>query len=357
LVPFAGWEMPVQYPEGLVASHVHTRTKSSLFDVSHMGQLRIHGKDRVELIETITVADMKNCPVGMGLYSLITNPKGGIIDDTIVSNLGDCINMVVNAGCKDKDAAHIHSVFDSFKKNKKDVRLEWLTNSLIALQGPDSEKVLQRFVKDDLSKLSFFYGKNLNIDGANCFAQRSGYTGEDGFEISIPSEKVESISRKLLAQPEVKPCGLGARDTLRLEAGLCLYGNDLDETITPKQASLTWTITERRQKEGGFIGDKFIIPELAIKLNDLSRRRIGFQIASGAPAREHTTIHDPSTGEEIGVVTSGTMSPVLKYPIGMGYVKGKYGKIGGTIKVSIRGKLIEASVVKTPFVPTKYKKN
>jgi len=278
------------------------------------------------------------------------------MDDTIVSNLGYCINMVVNAGCKDKDSVHIKAALDTFKKKKKDVTLEWIeNNSLVAIQGPESEKILQKILPVDLSKIPFLNSIEVDVLGAKIFAQRSGYTGEDGFEISIPHKQVEAIVRKLLTDKNLKPCGLGARDTLRLEAGLCLYGNDINETITPKQASLLWTISERRQKEGGFIGSDVILKELSTKLSDLPRKRIAFQVNSKAPAREGTTIHNES-GEQIGIVTSGTMSPTLQSPIGMGYVQGKESKIGTKIKLNVRGKMIDGVISKTPFVPTKYKK-
>jgi len=240
MVSFAGWEMPIQYPEGLLQSHLHTREKASIFDVSHMGQLRIKGKDRVEFVEYITVADVKNLPVNQATLSLITNENGGINDDTMVSNLGWCINMVVNAGCKDKDKAHIEKALEKFKQKKKDVTLEWVDSSLIAIQGPESEKILQRITPNvKLNNVRFLQSFETEVMGAKVFAQRSGYTGEDGFEISIPHKNVESIVRILLKNEDVKPCGLGARDTLRLEAGLCLYGNDLNESITPKTSMLT----------------------------------------------------------------------------------------------------------------------
>uniref|UniRef100_A0A6B2L6Y1 Aminomethyltransferase n=1 Tax=Arcella intermedia TaxID=1963864 RepID=A0A6B2L6Y1_9EUKA len=355
MVPFAGWEMPVQYPDGILQSHLHTRQKSSLFDVSHMGQLKITGKDRDAFIERITVVDMKGLRPYRGCYSLMPNEQGGIIDDTIISNLDSFIYMVVNAGCYDKDMLHIRHQEKLFKESGKDVTVEnWEKRSLVALQGPTSEKALQNLTKGDLTKLFFFHGGFFDILGSQCYVQRSGYTGEDGFEISIPTEKVEAIASALLEQPDVKPCGLGARDSLRLEAGLSLYGHELDDTTTPKQANLLWTISKRRTEEGGFIGDKPILAEIPGKINDLPRRRVGLAI-NGSPAREGTTVHDPETKKQIGIVTSGTFSPVLKKAVAMGYVAPPHHKLDGTVLVNVRDKFREATVVKLPFVPTNYK--
>jgi len=312
MVPFAGWSMPVQYQEGILKSHLHTREKASLFDVSHMGQLQITGKDRVEFIEHLTVVDAKNLPEFRGSYSLITNSKGGIIDDTIIANAKDFLYVVVNAGCFDKDMVHIRAQEKNFQQKGKDVVVQtWADRSLLALQGPLAEKSLQKITQGDLSKLTFFGGGFFSVKGSKCYIQRSGYTGEDGFEISIPSQATEQIAQTLLEDQDVKPCGLGARDSLRLEAGLCLYGHDLDEDTTPKQANLVWTISKRRAEDGGFIGSDVILKELPGKINDLLKRRVGLFV-EGSPAREGATVHDPATGQQIGVVTSGTFSPVLK---------------------------------------------
>jgi len=354
-VPFAGWAMPVQYPDGILQSHLHTREKASLFDVSHMGQLKITGKDRVEFIEHLTPVDAKNLPVFRGCYSLITNSKGGIIDDTIIANAKDFLYVVVNAGCFDKDMVHIRAEEQKFKKKGKDVAVQvWADRSLLAIQGPLAEKALQKITQSDLSKLTFFGGGFFSVKDAQCYIQRSGYTGEDGFEISVPSQAVEKIAQALLQDQDVKPCGLGARDSLRLEAGLCLYGHDLNDDITPKQANLLWTISKRRSEEGGFIGSDVILAEIPGKINDLPKRRVGLFV-EGSPARENATIHDPVSGQEIGVITSGTFSPVLKKAIAMAYVKPPYHKLDGKVHVNVRGKMREATVTKMPFVPTKYK--
>jgi len=354
MVEFAGYEMPIQYLDGISKSHFHTRQKASLFDVSHMGQLKIVGSDRVKFVERITVADISAIPTGTGALSLITNERGGIIDDTIVTNFGDSVGMVVNGGCKDKDKAHFDAQLELFKEKGRDVNIVWSTNSLVALQGPLSVKVLQKLTDFDVNSLHFFGCASFLVDGVICQVQRSGYTGEDGFEISIPYEQTQRVVVAILNQEDVLPAGLGSRDTLRLEAGLCLYGNDLDETITPKQASLTWTISERRKKSGGFIGDKAILAELDVKLTDLSRRRVGFVGNTKTPARHGAIIY--SGDEEIGVVSSGNVSPTLGIPIGMAYVKGKYGKIGSILHADVRGKRVEITVAKLPFIELGYHK-
>lgn len=354
MVPFAGWEMPVQYPDGVLKSHLHTRESAGLFDVSHMGQLKVTGKDRAEFIEYVTVADVKNLAPFRGCYSLIPNTEGGLIDDTIVTNAGNFLYVVVNAGCFDKDMAHLNSELAKFRSKGKDVDLQvWSGRSLVALQGPKAALVLQRHTSTDLSTIKFFTGGFITIHGNECYVQRSGYTGEDGFEISIPTSAVVAFSRALLKEKEVAPIGLGARDSLRLEAGLCLYGHDLDAHTTPKEANLVWTISERRQKEGGFIGANVILGQLPQKITELKKRRVGLFV-DGAPAREGATIHEEN-GTEIGTVTSGTMSPVLKKAIAMAYVKPPHHKLDSKVKVKVRGKLYDATVAKMPFVETKYK--
>jgi aminomethyltransferase len=355
MVPFAGWDMPVQYPEGVLASHLHTRSKAGLFDVSHMGQLKITGKDRNEFIEWITVVDTQLLKPFHGAYSLIPNESGGLIDDTIVTNAGDFLYVVVNAGCYDKDMIHIRAREKEFRAKGKDVQVQdWENRSLLALQGPAAESILQKHTEGDLSKLTFFTGGFFKVDGALSYIQRSGYTGEDGFEVSIPTPSVVSIAKGLLAHPEVMAVGLGARDSLRLEAGLSLYGHELDEETTPKEANLVWTISKRRQAEGGFIGDKRILAQLPGKIGELKKRRVGL-IVEGAPAREHTTIHSTKDQSQIGHVTSGTHSPVLKKSIAMAYVAPPHHMIDTEVLVNIRGTMRKAVVTKVPFVPTNYK--
>jgi len=248
---------------------------------------------------------------------------------------------------------HLKAELAKFRSKGKDVDLQvWGGRSLIALQGPRAAAALQRHTPTDLSKFKFFQGGFVSVDGAECYIQRSGYTGEDGFEISIPTNTVDKIARALLKEKEVAPIGLGARDSLRLEAGLCLYGHDLDDQTTPKEANLVWTISERRQKEGGFIGSDVILSQIPQKLSEIKKRRVGLFV-DGAPAREGATIHD-AAGSEIGKVTSGTMSPVLKKAIAVAYVKPPHFKLDSHVKVKVRGKLYDATVTKMPFVPTKY---
>jgi len=355
MVPFGGWDMPVQYSGGILASHLHTRSKAGLFDVSHMGQLKITGKDRNEFIEWITVVDTQILKPFHGVYSLIPNEAGGLIDDTIITNVGDFLYVVVNAGCYEKDMVHIRAREKEFRAKGKDVQVQdWENRSLLALQGPFAESVLQKHTDGDLSKLKFFTGGFFKIDGAESYVQRSGYTGEDGFEISMPTPNVVSIARGLLAHPDVLPVGLGARDSLRLEAGLSLYGHELDQETTPKEANLVWTISKRRQVEGGFIGEKRILAELPGKIGELKKRRVGLFI-EGAPAREGATIHSVKTQEKIGHVTSGTLSPVLKRAIAMGYVAPPHHMLDTEVLVNVRGSMRKAVVTKTPFVPTNYK--
>jgi len=350
--------MPVQYKEGIVQTHLHTRCAAGLFDVSHMGQLKITGRDRNEFIENLTVVDTKLLPEFTGCLSLITNTRGGIIDDTIVTNAGDFLYVVVNAGCYERDMVHIREVEKQWKLRGLDVTVsDWSGRSLLALQGPLAESVLQPFVTsgDSLKRLTFFKGGFFNIHGVQCYVQRSGYTGEDGFEISIPTEAVVPFFRDLVAHEKVLPVGLGARDSLRLEAGLCLYGHELDEDTTPKQANLVWTISKRRQEEGGFIGAEAVLAELNKKINELPKRRVGLFV-EGAPAREGATIHtslEPSV--EIGKVTSGTHSPYLKKSIAIAYVKPPAHALGTPLLVNVRGTLRKATVTKMPFVPTNYK--
>ncbi|KAI8388214.1 uncharacterized protein BYT42DRAFT_559288 [Radiomyces spectabilis] len=244
MVPFAGYAMPIQYGNmGMLASHLHTREKASIFDVSHMLQSRVVGKDRKKFFETLVTADLHNMPVGQGSLSVFTNEQGGIIDDTIVMQHEDSLYVVSNAGCADKDTAHIRKHLAEFQKKGGDVDWEIITDhSLIAIQGPSAAAALEALVGKSLNDFGFMNGRFMDVAGVPCHIARSGYTGEDGFELSIPTPEIVTITEKLLAQPGVELAGLGARDSLRLEAGLCLYGNDLDETTTPVEAGLTWTI-------------------------------------------------------------------------------------------------------------------
>ncbi|TPX46674.1 aminomethyltransferase [Synchytrium endobioticum] len=353
MVPFAGWEMPVQYTKlGVLASHLHTREKASVFDVSHMLQTRWSGKDCLKFLEHLVVADLKALPVSASTLSLFTNERGGIVDDTVINKqTEDTFYVVSNAGCAEKDMAHILKELKG-TANGWDVNVEVLSDaSLIALQGPKAVDVLQGLVKEDLSSMGFMTSRFMDIKNIQTYTSRCGYTGEDGFEISVKSQDVTSLCEVLMGDPNVELAGLGARDSLRLEASLCLYGHDLNDDISPVEGCLTWTIGQRRRKEGGFIGADKILPQV-VDAKLAPRRRIGL-LVEGAPAREGAPILDLG-GEQIGTVTSGCPSPVLKKNIAMGYVKPGNQKIGNELRVEVRGRFQAAVVTKMPFVPHRY---
>jgi len=301
MVEFAGYYLPVQYPKGVKQEHLHTRSSSSLFDVSHMGQVRIHGPDRLKFVEKIVVGDIENLAQGHSQLSVITNEEGGIIDDTIITKEGDFIGMVVNGACKEKDLNHFKEQIKGF-----DAEIEHLDDrSLFALQGPKSMEALQSIINVDLSMMSFMTAQDVEINGISCGLARGGYTGEDGFEISVKSSDAKDLMNMLLEHDAVEPCGLGARDSLRLEAGMCLYGNDLDETTSPVEGSLLWVIGKRRRKEGGFLGFDKIKEQIK---NKPSRKRVGL-IINGPPARSHVELFDEQNNA-CGEITSGTFSPM-----------------------------------------------
>ncbi|KAI8847647.1 hypothetical protein BC829DRAFT_395941 [Chytridium lagenaria] len=353
LVDFAGWEMPVNYSDlGQLASHHWTREKASLFDVGHMLQTRWVGADRVKFLEKLIVADLEALPVGSSTLTVLTNENGGIIDDAVINKQDeDGFYMVSNAGCADKDLAHLRKHLAAFKAQGGDVDFTILDKSLIALQGPAAAPVLEKLVGKSLEDFAFMSGRHLNISGIDAYVSRCGYTGEDGFEISVAHEDAVKLSTLFVDQPDVKLAGLGARDSLRLEAGLCLYGHDIDDTTTPVEAGLSWTIGKRRKEQGGFLGSEHILPQLK-KGAPITRRRIGL-LVQGAPAREHAQIL-ASDGQVIGAVTSGCPSPVLKKNVAMGYVKGGFHKQGTELTVVVRNKPQKAVVVKMPFVEQKY---
>ncbi|KAJ7565046.1 hypothetical protein O6H91_02G045500 [Diphasiastrum complanatum] len=356
MVPFAGWSMPLMYKDSIMDSTINCRSNGSLFDVSHMCGLSLKGRDAIPFLETLVVGDIAALPAGTGTLSVFTNQKGGIIDDTVITKVkDDHIYLVVNAGCRDKDLEHVDSQLSAYKASGKDVTYHIHDErSLLALQGPLAGPVLQKLVQEDLSHVYFGDFKVLKVNGVECFVTRTGYTGEDGFEISVPSEHGLELAKAILEKGEdkVRLTGLGARDSLRLEAGLCLYGNDLEQHITPIEAGLTWTIGKRRRSEGGFLGADIILTQLK---EGPPRRRVGL-ISGGAPARSHSDILDESGSQQLGEVTSGAFSPCLKKNIAMGYVASGKHKEGTTVKVSVRGKLNEAVVTKMPFVPTRYYK-
>ncbi|XP_059800420.1 aminomethyltransferase, mitochondrial isoform X1 [Hypanus sabinus] len=351
MVEFAGWSMPVQYKDSHISSHLHTRQHCSLFDVSHMLQSKVTGKDRVKFMESLIVGDIAELKDNQGTLSLFTNDKGGIMDDVIVTRTsGGYLYIVSNAGCADKDSAHMKEQLAQFKAAGNDADLEFLEAGLIALQGPSAARVLQEGVSDDLSKLSFMSSAVTTVLGVKgCRMTRCGYTGEDGFEISVPIEHTVELVESLLKNSEVKLAGLAARDSLRLEAGLCLYGNDIDETTTPVEASLLWTIGKRRRAAANFPGAEIVLKQIKEKTR---RKRIGL-MSTGPPVRQHTPILNVD-GKVIGEVTSGCPSPCLKQNIAMGYVDTEYSKSGTSIKVEVRKKVVDAVVTKMPFVPTKY---
>eukprot|EP00183_Erythrolobus_madagascarensis_P007352 CAMPEP_0185846326 /NCGR_PEP_ID=MMETSP1354-20130828/2004_1 /TAXON_ID=708628 /ORGANISM="Erythrolobus madagascarensis, Strain CCMP3276" /LENGTH=407 /DNA_ID=CAMNT_0028546445 /DNA_START=97 /DNA_END=1320 /DNA_ORIENTATION=+ len=354
MVPFAGYSMPVQYPDGIKDSHLWTRASAGLFDVSHMGQVRVYGKDRVKFLEGLVVADVAAFEPMHGGLSVITNERGGIIDDTIITNLGDTLGMVINGACKHKDMAHMMERLEIAKKNGMDVDLELLENvELLALQGPKAMDVLAKLVADiDFVKMPFMTAQKGTLAGAECLVTRCGYTGEDGFEISMPTNKTVEIFELLTSAEEVRPIGLGARDSLRLEAGLCLYGNDIDDDTSPVEAALTWTIGKRRKEEGGFLGSDVILKQLA---DGIKKRRFGFVVEAGAPPRGHEPLFNEA-GEQVGQVTSGGYSPSLGRSIGMGYAEKPFNKTGTTLLVEVRRKRNKVTACKTPFVPSKYYK-
>ncbi|MBF0373749.1 MAG: glycine cleavage system aminomethyltransferase GcvT [Alphaproteobacteria bacterium] len=346
MVPFAGYAMPVQYPAGIIAEHRHTREHAGLFDVSHMGQVALRGADAARALETMVPGDVVGLEAGRQRYTLFTSPSGGILDDLMVTNAGDHLFVVVNAGCKQADIEHlIVSIGDR-------VGIEVLADrALLALQGPEAAAVMERLAPASAA-MGFMSGRELDIAGVACFVTRSGYTGEDGFEISVPANRAEAVARVLLAQSEVAPVGLGARDSLRLEAGLCLYGGDIDTTTTPIEAGLAWTIGKRRRAEGGFPGAEIILGQLR---DGPARRRVGIRPEGKAPARAHTDIVD-GFGRKIGEVTSGGFGPSLDAPIAMGFVETAFAKPGSELGLMVRGVSRPARVVPLPFVPHRYRK-
>ncbi|KAJ8906493.1 hypothetical protein NDN08_002986 [Rhodosorus marinus] len=355
MAEFAGYEMPIQYPDGIKDSHLWVRASAGLFDVSHMGQIRLRGKDRVEFIEKLVTADVGNTPLGLANLSVFTTEKGTIIDDTIITNLGDEVGLVINAGCKDKDIEHIKEHLEVAKKNGMDVDLEIINDhELLALQGPKAMEVLSGMVdaKDlDLVKMNFMTAQPANVMGIPCHVTRCGYTGEDGFEISVPGENAKEFFAGMLADERVRPAGLGPRDSLRLEAGLCLYGSDIDETTTPVEANINFVVAKSRRASGGFLGDKIILSQIADKtLTD--RKRCGLVI-TGAPARGGERVFDLDMNL-IGTISSGTYSPTLMKPICMAYLNKPFNKVGTDVQVNVRGRMNKATVVKMPFVEARY---
>ena len=350
MVPFAGYSLPVQYPEGLIAEHRHTREADSLFDVSHMGQIQLAGPEAAAALETLMPVDV----IGLGLdkqrYGLLLNEAAGIMDDLMLANRGDHLFLIVNGACKVADIAHLQ---ESIGARCKITPLP--ERGLLALQGPKAVNALQRLVPG-IEKLVFMTGADFTWNGAGLYITRSGYTGEDGFEISVPGEQAEAFARALLAEPEVKPAGLGARNSLRLEAGLCLYGNDLDQFTTPVEAGLNWAIQKVRrtggEREGGFPGADFLRAQLDGKL-PVERKRVGLIAKERIPVREQVKLENMD-GQTVGEVTSGLLGPTIGQPIAMAYVKPDYAALGTELFAMVRGKPVPMTVSATPFVPTRY---
>jgi aminomethyltransferase len=344
MVPFAGYQMPIQY-EGIMAEHRWTRESAGLFDVSHMGQLLIEGSGLDAALEALLPADMALVKDGRLRYSLLLNQRGGIIDDLMVTRRGDHFYMVVNGATKAGDIAHLESHLP------EGVRLTHMTEqALLALQGPKAAAVLARLAPG-VADLSFMTGGRFTLGGAEAWISRSGYTGEDGFEISIPASAAGEVAELLASDIDVRPIGLGARDSLRLEAGLPLYGHDLDEETTPVEADLGFAISKRRREAGGFPGAERIQRELA---DGPIRRRVGLAVLGRQPVREGAMVVDDE-GNDVGQVTSGGFSPMLEAPIAMAYVPAAMAK-AGTVRLAQRGKIFEARVVPMPFVPHRYQR-
>ncbi len=344
MVGFAGYDMPVQYPAGILAEHLHTRAAASLFDVSHMGQLRLSGAEPAAALERLVPGDIAGLAAMRMRYTLLLNGAGGILDDLMVTRLEDGLFVVVNAATKEKDAAYLATGLGAA------AAVEHLDDhALMALQGPMAAAVLAR-LNPAVERLAFMQAAEITLDGAPCFVTRSGYTGEDGFEISLPAGRAAAFAERLLAEPEVKPAGLGARDSLRLEAGLCLYGHDIDETTTPVEGDLAWTISKRRRDAGDFPGAAIILDQLA---HGPARKRVGIRPEGRAPAREGTPVLD-RTGNPVGRVTSGGFGPSLGAPIAMGYVDAAHAAEGNALLLEVRGSQHPARVVSLPFVPHRY---
>jgi aminomethyltransferase len=357
MVPFAGYEMPVQFSTGVLREHLHTRGNAGLFDVSHMGQIALRPKsgkveDAALALERLVPQDILAIAPGRQRYAQFTNAAAGIVDDLMVANYGSHLFLVVNAACKDTDEAHLRAALDDA------CVIESLSDrALIALQGPKAASVLAKF-GEDVATMRFMDAGPRRVAGIDCFVSRSGYTGEDGFEISVPAEHAESLAKILLASSDVLPIGLGARDSLRLEAGLCLYGHDIDVTTTPVEAALEWSIQKSRRRggarAGGFPGAEKIMDQLD---RGAPRRRLGLKPEGRAPVREGTPLFaDETSSEPIGAVTSGGFGPSVNAPIAMGYLPSSLATPGSSLFAELRGQRLPLRVTPTPFVANTYKR-
>ena len=349
MVPFAGYDMPVQYKLGVKKEHLHCRAAVGLFDVSHMGQLRLIGDNAAAFIESLVPVDIIDLPVNKQRYAFFTNEQGGISDDLMITNFEDHLFVVVNAACKEQDIQHMQTHLPD------DVELQLIEDrALLALQGPKAASVLSK-LNPEVATMVFMDAFKLQLAGVECYVSRSGYTGEDGYEISVPADSADALARLLLAEDEVEWIGLGARDSLRLECGLCLYGHDLDPTTTPVEASLLWGISPVRRadgtRSGGFPGSDIILEQ--IKTKQINRKRIGLIGQSKAPVREGTRLFD-AQDNEIGIVTSGTYGPSIGKPVAMAYVNIEFAVLETELFAEVRGKKLAMTVSKMPFVAQSY---
>lgn len=350
MVPFAGYDMPVQYPLGVMKEHQHTREHAGLFDVSHMGQIRLSGAQAAKALETLVPVDIIDLPVGMQRYAMFTNEQGGILDDLMVANLGNNeLFLVVNAACKEQDLAHLRKHLSTHCQ----IQPLFEDRALLALQGPEAVKVLERLAPE-VAKMTFMQFAPVTLLGVECYVSRSGYTGEDGFEISVPAEHAEALARHLLAQPEVEAIGLGARDSLRLEAGLCLYGHDMNEKTTPIEASLLWAISKARRADGpragGFPGAETVFAQ---QQSGVARKRVGLLPQERTPVREGAEVVN-ADGNVIGSICSGGFGPTLGAPLAMGYLDTTYTPLDTDVWAIVRGKRVPMKVSKLPFVAQRY---
>lgn len=357
MVPFAGYEMPVQYPNGILKEHLHVRAAAGLFDVSHMGQFEIRSlsgraEDAARALESVVPMDLLGLASGRQRYALLTNEQGGIRDDLMIARLGDRILIVANAACKDADEIYLREMLSKHCEIERRDDL-----ALLALQGPWAEAVLAELIPG-VRSMRFMDVRAVKLLGADCIVSRSGYTGEDGFEISVPAAIAEAVARRLLKHPDAAAIGLGARDSLRLEAGLCLYGSDLDPTTTPVEAALEWSIQASRRRggsrAGGFPGEKTILDQL---VNGAPRRRVGLRPEGRAPIRHGTRLfRDSQSADAIGVVTSGGFGPSVNAPIAMGYITTSVVAAGAPIYAELRGERVAVQQSKLSFVPSNYKR-
>jgi aminomethyltransferase len=348
MVPFAGYDMPVNYPGGILAEHRHCRDFAALFDVSHMGQLQLRGGDAAAALETLVPVDVIDLPVGKQRYAFFTNAAGGLLDDLMITRRADHLFLVVNAACKEADQRHLITHI-----GHRCTMVPLPERALLALQGPAAVTALAQ-LDPGVADLTFMTGGDFTLAGASCFVTRSGYTGEDGFEISVPADAAERLARAMLALPDVKPAGLGARDTLRLEAGLCLYGHDINETTTPVEAGLTWAIQKVRRpggaRAGGYPGAAVIESQLAL---GPKIKRVGLSGLEKVPVREGAPIVD-AQGHKLGHVTSGTLGPTVFEPVAMAYLAANHAIAHHEVYAEVRGKRLPMRVAPMPFTPHRY---